>query len=79
MAAQENHIEIVRILLANHARQDLQTNVRTPAFIYYLFTWLVNRIHINSFYNSFYNLLHFLPRDATQSTVLQVVCLSVRP
>jgi len=28
MAAQENHVEIVRILLASHARQDLQTDVR---------------------------------------------------
>jgi len=30
MAAQENHVEIVRILLANHARGDLQTDVRRP-------------------------------------------------
>jgi len=28
MAAQENHIDIVRILLASQARQDLQTDVR---------------------------------------------------
>jgi len=63
MAAQENHIEIVRILLANHARQDLQTDVRPP---------------LSTFsYDHYTTFNSFLPCDATPVRYMLSSCFRI--